>query len=78
MPQFHSDLYCFFRFLESEFFLDRFPNTFKAQSRPRFLFELKFHFSLVVFFVHMLHFDIDFLFFFIFFLSDFFKKYFLN
>ena len=43
-----------------------------------FLFELNFNFSLMVFFVHMRHFDIDFVFFFLFFLSDFFKNGFLN
>ena len=39
----------FFRFFGSNFFLDGFPNPFTAHSRPSFLFELNFHFSLVVF-----------------------------
>ena len=60
----------FFRFFGSDFFLDGFSNPFTAHSRPSVLFELIFHFSLVVFCVHMLHFDIDFLFF-SYFLSDF-------
>ena len=45
------------------FFLNGFFNPFIAHPRPSFLFEPNFHFSLV-FFVHMRHFDIDFLFFF--------------
>ena len=62
--------YCFvdFYFLDQIFFLDGFPNPFTAHSRPSFLFQLNFHFSLVVFFAHMRHFDIDFLFFFSYFL----------
>ena len=56
----------FFRFFGSDFFLNGFLNPFTAHSRPRILFELNFHFSLVVFFVHRWHFDIDF--FFVFFL----------
>ena len=32
------------------FFLNGFPNPFKAHSRPSFLFEINFHFSLMVFF----------------------------
>ena len=71
MRQFHSDFYCFFDFLDWIFFINGFPNLFTAHSRPSFLFELIFHFSLVVFLVHMRHFDIDCLFFLIF-LSDFF------
>ena len=49
MRQFHSDFYCFFDFLDRIFFLNGFPNPFTAHSRPKFLFELNFHFSLVVF-----------------------------
>ena len=50
MRQFHSDFYCFFfRFFGSDFFLTGFPNPFTAHSRPSFLFELNFHFSLGVF-----------------------------
>ena len=64
-------LYCFFllffRFFGSDFFLNGFPNPFTAHSRPS-LFELIFHFSLVIFLVHMRHCDIDFLFFLIFYL----------
>ena len=40
----------FFRFFGSHFFLNGFPNSFTAHSRPSFLFELIFLFSLVVFF----------------------------
>ena len=47
MRQFHSDFYCFFDFLD--FFLNGFPNPFTAHFRPSFLFELNFHYSLVVF-----------------------------
>ena len=68
MRQFHSDFYCFFRFFGTDFFINGFPNLFTAHSRPSFLFELNFHFSLVVFLVHMRHFDIDCLFFLIFYL----------
>ena len=39
----------FFRFFGSDFFLTGFPNPFTAHSRPKFLFELNFHFSLGVF-----------------------------
>ena len=39
----------FFRFFGSDFFLNGFPNPFAAHSRPSFLFELNFHFSLAVF-----------------------------
>ena len=39
----------FFRFFGSDFFLIGFPNPFTAHSRPSFLFELNFHFSLVIF-----------------------------
>ena len=38
-----------FRIFGSDFFLSGFPNLFTAHSRPSFLFELYFHFSLVVF-----------------------------
>ena len=68
MRQFHSDFYGFFDFLDQIFFLNGFPNPFTALSRPSFLFELNFNFSTVVFFVHMRHFDIDSLFFFVFFI----------
>ena len=67
----------FFRFFGSNFFLNGFPNPFTAHSRPSFLFELNFHFSLMVFF-HMRHFDIDFLFLFSYFWSVFFLNGFLN
>ena len=63
----------FFRFFGSDVFLNGFPNPFTAILGLVFLFELNCHFSLVVFCVHMLHFDIDFLFFY--FLSDFLKSY---
>ena len=63
----------FFRFFGSDFILNGFPNPFTAHSRPSFLFELNFHFSLLVFFVHMRHFDIDFLFISYFFVLIFFK-----
>ena len=36
-------------FLDRFFFLNCFPNPFRAHSRPTFLFELNFYFSLVVF-----------------------------
>ena len=45
-----------------EFFND-FPNPFIVPSRPSFFYEPNFRFSVRVF-VHMRHFDIDFLFFF--------------
>ena len=61
MRQFHSDFY-FFRFFGSDFFLNGFPNPFTAHSWPSFLFELNFSFLASGFFVHMRHFDIDFLF----------------
>ena len=64
-------------FFGSDFFLSGFPNPFTAHSRPSFLLELYFQFFLVVFLVHMRHFDIDFLFFLIFYLI-FFKNGFLN
>ena len=66
MRQFHSDFYCFFRFFGSDFFLNGFPSPFTAHSRPSFLFELL-SFLAGGFSVHMRHFDIDFLFFFLFF-----------
>ena len=56
----------FFSIFGSNFFLNGFSDPFTAHSRPSFLFELNFHFLLVVFFVHMRHFDIDLLFFFFF------------
>ena len=63
----------FFRFFGSDFFLNGFPNPFTAHSRPSFLFELNFNFSLVVFLFTC---GILRLFFFVFFLifwSDFLK-----
>ena len=42
-------IFTVFRFFGSDFFLDGFPNPFTAHSRPSFLFDLNFHFSLVVF-----------------------------
>ena len=39
----------FFRLIGSDFFSKWFSNPFTAHSRPSFLFELKFHFSLGVF-----------------------------
>ena len=59
------------------FFSKCFSQSIHSHSRPSFLFELNFYLALVVFCVHMLHFDIDFLFFFLFFIW-FFSKYFLN
>ena len=75
MRQFYSDFYCFFRVFGSGFFLNGFPNPVTAHSRPSFLFELNFYFSLVVFFVHMRNFDIYFLFFFLIFYLIFFKRF---
>ena len=49
MRQFHSDFYYFFNFLDRIIFLIVFLNPFTAHSRPRFLFELNFRFSLVFF-----------------------------
>ena len=57
----------------SDFYLSGFPNPFTAHSRPSFLFELYFHFSLLVVWF-MRHFDIDFLFLLIFYLIFFLKK----
>ena len=66
--------YCFFfRFVGSDFFLNGFSNPFIVHTRPSFLFEPNFHFSLAVFCSHaaFLHwFSVVFLFF----LSDFFSK----
>ena len=42
----------FFRFFESDFFLNGFPNPFVVHSRPSFLFEPIFYFSLVLFCSH--------------------------
>ena len=64
MRQFLFDVYCFFDFLTRFFFLNGFPSPSIVHSLPSFLFEQNLHFSLMVFFVHMRHFDIDFLFFF--------------
>ena len=47
----------FIRFFGSDFFLNVFPNPSIVHSRPSFLFEPNFHFSLVVFF-HMRHFTL--------------------
>ena len=44
--------FLFFRFFGSDFFLNGFPNSFTAHFRPSFLFELNFHYSLVVFCSH--------------------------
>ena len=56
------------------FFSNWFSQSIPSHSRPSYLFELNFHFSLVVFFCfHMLHFDIDFLFFFLIFYLIFLK-----
>ena len=49
MQQFRFD-FVVFRFFGPDFFLNRFPNPFIVHSRPSFLFELNFHFSLMVFF----------------------------
>ena len=68
MRQFHSDFYCFFDFLDRIFFLNSFPNPFTAHSEPSFSLESKLHISLVVFCSPWQHFDIDFLFFLIFYL----------
>ena len=67
MRQFDSDFYCFFDFLDRIFFLNGSLNPFTAHSRTSFLFEFSFKFSFLGsgFFVHMRHFDIDFLFFFL-------------
>ena len=77
MRQFHSDFSCFFQFFGSDFFLNRFFNPFTAHSGPSFLLESKLHISLVDFCSPYKHFDIDFLFFFVF-LSDFFRNDFQN
>ena len=45
-------IFTVFRFFAPDFFLNGFPNPFTAHSRPSFLFELDFHFSLVVFCSH--------------------------
>ena len=71
MRQLHSDFYCFFDFLDG-IFLIGFPNPFTAHSRPNFLFELIFHFSLVVFLFTCGILTLIFCFFFIFW-ADFFK-----
>ena len=51
MWQFHSDFYCLFHFWIG-LFLNGFPNSFINHSRPSFLFEPKFSFSLVFFCSH--------------------------
>ena len=48
LPQFHFDFLLFFRFFGSDFFLNGFAHPFIVYSRPSFLFEPNFHFSLVV------------------------------
>ena len=63
MRKFHFDVHCFFDFWNRLFFLNGFPNPFIVHPRPNFVFESNFSFSLVFFFVHMRHFDIDFPFF---------------
>ena len=75
MRQFHSDLYCFFDFLDRIFFLKRFPYPLIVHSRANFLLEPNFFFSLVVLFVRMRHFDIEF---FLIYLSVFFRNGFSN
>ena len=55
--QVHFDFYCFFfQFsifsIESDFFLNGFPNPFIVHSRPSILFEIIFYFPLVVFCSH--------------------------
>ena len=77
MRQFHSDFYFFFNFFGSNFFLNGFPNPFTAHSMPSFLFDLKFHFSLVVFLFTCGILTLIFCFFFIFW-SDYLKNGFLN
>ena len=52
MRQFHFNFHCFFNFLDRIFFLNGFSNPFLVHSRPRFLFEPKFPFWLVVFCSH--------------------------
>ena len=52
--------YGFFNFLDRIVFLNGFPYPFLVYYTPSFLYEPNFHFSLVVF-VHVWHFDIDFL-----------------
>ena len=59
------------------FFLNGFPNPFTAHSRPSFLFELNFHFSLVVFLFTCGILTLIFCLFLMFF-SDFLKNGFLN
>ena len=66
----------FFRFFGSDFFLSGFPNPFTAHSRPSFLFQLNFHFSLVVFLFTCG--ILTLIFCFSYFLNDFFKNGFLN
>ena len=75
MRQFHFDFLLFSRFFGSDLFPNGFRNPFVVHSTPSFLFEINFHFSLVVFF-HMRHFDIDFLFFLKIFGSNFLEMFF--
>ena len=64
--------FLFFYILHRIFFLNEFPNPFKAHGRRSFLSEPNFWFDLVVFLVHMRYFDIDVQFFYlIFFGNDF-------
>ena len=57
--QFNFDFLLFFLFFGSIFFLNSFPNPFIVHSRPSFLLEQNFQFSLVVF-DQMRHSDIYF------------------
>ena len=66
MRQFHFGFYCFLNFLDRIFILNGFPNPFIVPSRHSFLLESNLPFSLVVFCCPSQHFDIDFLFFFVF------------
>ena len=70
--------YSFFDFLDRIFFLNGFPNPFKAHSRPSFLCELNFHFSLVVFLFTCGIFTLIFCFFFLFFYQNFLKNVFFS
>ena len=63
----------FFSIFLIGFFPNGFPNPFTAHSRPSFLFDLNFHFSLVVFLFTCGILTLIFCFFSYFFLSDFFK-----
>ena len=71
-------IFTVFSIFGSDFFLNGFPNPFKALSRPSFLCELNFHFSLVVFLFTCGIFTLIFCFFFLIFLSEFLKNVFRN